>query len=276
LAELEGRTAVLREARQDEHAITLIVETFRMEGGVRGELTLRRPDGAVTVRQVPGLDCREVQSAMALIAAVMVDPLAGGGEPGDETAEGTGTSDRTTSGAASASPEWSWRFEQRMTAHTAIAPRLSWGQALGLMLTSESWSGRPSLALSAHVAHATTSQSAGSAELEWLAGQLVVCPVSARPSQAWELRACATFQLGRLRGIGFQTFERATKAIVWSSAGLELEGRLRLIGPLWAGLEGGLIFPFSRERFYLEPGQDLHQVPAWGLGLGAGLGLQFF
>lgn len=276
LTELEGRTSLLREARQDEHAITLIVETFRTQGGVRGQLTVRNPDGDLTVREVPGLDCREVQSAMALIAALMVDPLAGGAERAAvkrsrSTALPLASAGRTPHPAA-----WSWRLEQRFTAHTAIAPGLSAGQALGLMLTADGWSGQPSAGLSAHLSHATTSAPHGSAELEWTAGQLTLCPASLQPSPSWDWRACGAFQLGRLRGIGFRTVAPATKSIVWSSAGLEVQGRYRLLGPLWLGWEGRLNFPFSRESFYLDPGETLHAVPAWGVGFGVGLGLRFF
>lgn len=272
LAELEGRTSLLREARQDEHAITLIVETFRAQGGVRGQLTVRNPAGDLTVREVPGLDCREVQSAMALIAALMVDPLAGGAE----RAVVKTTRSPPPPPSASRGGGWSGRVEQHLTAHTAIAPKLSAGQALGVMLTADSWSYQPSVGLSAHLAHATTSAPHGSAELEWTAGELTLCPVSLQPTRSWDWRACGAFQLGRLRGIGFRTAAAATKSILWSSAGLELEGRYHLLGPLWLGWEGELNFPFSRESFYLDPGETLHAVPAWGLGFGVGLGLRFF
>jgi hypothetical protein len=276
LAELEGRTTLLREARQEEHAITLIVETFRTQGGVRGQLTVRKPDGDLTVREVPGLDCREVQSAMALIAALMVDPLADTGERAGLKTQHSAAAPRSESGSTSRAASWSWRLEQRLTARSAIAPRLTWGQSLGVMLTAEGWSAHPSLGLSAHVAHTTTSASAGSAELEWAAGQLALCPASIQPTESWDLRACGAFQLGRLRGIGFETVDPATKAIVWSGAALELEGRYRLLDRLWVGWEGAFTVPFSRERFYLEPSQTLHRVPAWGLSAGVGLGLLFF
>lgn len=276
LSELEGRTSLLREARQDEHAITLIVETFRTQGGVRGQLTVRNPDGDLTVREVPGLDCREVQSAMALIAALMVDPLAGGAERAPVKTSRPSPRPEPSEGRSARAAGWSWRLEQRLTAHTAIAPGLSEGQALGLMFTGDRWSARPSVGLSAHLAHATTSVTEGSAELEWTAGQLTLCPVSLQPTPSWDWRACGAFQLGRLRGIGFRTVARATKSILWSSAGVEVQGRYRLLGPLWLGWEGGLNFPFSRESFYLDPDETLHRVPAWGLGLGIGLGLRFF
>jgi len=271
LAELEGRTALLREAREDEHAATLIVATFRAPGGVRGQLTVRKPDGDLTVREVAGLDCREVESAMALIVALMMDPLAGGSErPGLKTLPLA-----TVHGPGLQPSPWSWRVEQRLTARTAIAPGLTWGQSLGAMLTRESVRPHPSAGLSLHLAHATTSVLHGSAELEWVAAQLTLCPAGLRPGDSWDLRACAAFQLGRLRGIGFHTFDPATKAILWSSAALELEGRYQLLGPAWLGWEGAFTIPFSRESFYVEPGQTLHSVPAWGVSFGLGFGLRF-
>ncbi|MES1188972.1 MAG: hypothetical protein ABUL60_34470 [Myxococcales bacterium] len=276
LAELEGRTSLLREAQQDEHAITLIVETFRVAGGVRGQLTVRHPDGSLTMREVPGLDCREVESAMALIAALMVDPLAGSAVRATVKAPRFSPPPLPAAGPPPPLATWSWRMEQRLTAHTAIAPQLTWGQAAGVMLTADGWSMQPSVGLSAHMAHATTRASAGSAELEWLAGELAVCPLSLQPGERWDWRACGAFQLGRLRGIGFHTFDPAEKSIMWSSAGVTLQGRYQVLGPLWLGWEGEFIFPFSRERFFLDPEETLHRVPWWGLGFGVGLGLRFF
>lgn len=276
LAELEGRTALLREARTDEHAITLIVETFRAETGVRGQLTVRKPDGQLTVREVPGQNCQEVESAMALIAALMVDPLAGTSE---RAAAGRPVEpSRRTPQAVPASSEaaWSFRVDQRLTARTAVAPRLTWGQALGVTLTGEASEARPSLGLSVQVADATTSGAHGSAELEWAAAQLTLCPIGVGPGKRWDFRACAALQLGRLRGIGFETASPAQRAIFWASAGVQLEGRYQLIGPLWLGWEGALALPFSRERFYLEPQETLHRVPWWALSFGFGAGLRFF
>lgn len=276
LAELASRTALLREARADEHAITLIVETFPVAGGVKGQLTVRKPDGDLTVREVPGLNCREVEAAMALIAALMVDPLAA-------------TSDRLSPRLGPAppppdlrqpvarTPDWGLMAEQRLTARTAVAPGLTWGQAVGVMLTRESSRLRPSAGLSAHIAQAMTAATPnGRAELEWAAAQLTLCPLGVRPDESWDLRVCGAFQLGRLQGHGVQTAAPATKSILWSSAALQLESRYRVLGPLWIGLEGAFTMPFSRERFYLEPQQTLHRVPAAGFGFGFGFGLRFF
>lgn len=271
LAELSDRTARLRKARTDEHAITLIVETFHSDAGVRGQLTVRKPDGDLTVREVPGVSCQEVEAAMALIAALMVDPLAG--QARHARIEPNFKPDAPPRPRP---PAWSFRAEQRLSARTAIAPVLSWGQALAILLTHEAGALKPSVGIAAELADATTSAPHGSADFALAAVQLAVCPLGLQPGDAWDLRACATAELGRLRGSGFATPAPASQAIVWSSAGIELEARYELLRPLWLGLEGGLTFPFSRERFYVLPNETLHQVPSWGLTLGVGLGLRFF
>ena len=278
LIELASRTNRLREAREGEHAITLIVETFRGQGGVRGQLTVRKPDGDLTVREVPGVDCAEVESGMALIAALMVDPLAGNAQrvkPLAPPAQPVRVAEPLTP-APHHESTWSMSVEQRLTARTAVAPGWTWGEGLGVMLTRESNRFRPSVALSVHRAHATVDEPLGSAELQWSAAQLALCPIAARPGEAWDLRACASFELGRLRGVGYRTANPAEKSILWTSVDLELAARYRVVGPLEVGLEGAFTLPFSRERFYLEPQPTLHQVPAWGVSVGLGAGVRFF
>jgi hypothetical protein len=276
LAELSARTTLLRESQADEHAITLIVETFPAPTGVRGQLTVRKPDGDLSVREVPGQNCEEVQSAMALIAALMVDPLAAGGEALSQSPSPRPAAPGPDVSPIRAEADWSLRVEQRLTARTAIAPDLTWGQGFAGMLTWETSGVRPSLGLSAQIARATTSAPQGRAELDWAASQLSICPLGFAPNRAWDFRTCAVLQVGRLRGVGFQTQNPATKSIIWSSAGLELQARYSMVGPLWLGGEGALTLPFSRERFYFDPDHTLHRVPAWGLSFGLGSGLHFF
>ena len=270
LAELTDRTTRLRKARTDEHAITLIVETFRREGGVRGQLTVRKPDGDLTVREVPGVSCQEVEAAMALIAALMVDPLAG--QRRNKRPEPDSQPDLALPPKLAA---WSLRAEHRFRGRTATTPNLAWGQALGAMLTYEAGATKPSVALVAEQTDGTATGQSGSADLELAVARLAICPLGLQ-SGDWDVRACATAELGRLRGSGFATAAPASKAIVWSSAGFDLQARYELLRPLWVGLEGGFTFPFTRERFYVDPGETLHRVPRWGLGFGAGLGLRFF
>lgn len=267
-SELKSRTALLRDAVRGEHAITFIVETFREREGVRGQLTVRKPGGELSVREVPGASCEEVESAMALIAALMVDPLATGSPRPPRRPE--------AAPEPKPAPAYGWRVEHRLIGQSAVAPQVAWGQAGQLMVTREASAWRPSLALSAHVARATTSAPSGSAELEWAVAQLSVCPLGVQPSARWDLRACAALQLGRLRGTGFETASPASTSVFWSAAGLQLEARWELLEPLWVGWEGALTFPFTRERFFLEPEETLHRIPFLAGSFGLGVGLRIF
>lgn len=271
LAELEWRTARLRRARGGEHALTLIVETFRSASGVRGELTARRPDGTITAREVPAATCAEVQAAIALIAALMVDPLAG--QP--RRMRPVAAPSLPPSSAVDAAT-WSLGGESQVLARTAAAPSLSWGQALGVVLVRVADGWTPSVGLSARFGQAVATGQTGSAELTWTLASLALCPLGWQTPATWDLRACAVAELGRLRGAGFGTEQPASRSILWASAGPAVAARYALLGPLWLNAQAELNFPFSRERFYLEPGETLHQVPAWGATFGAGLGLRFF
>lgn len=280
--ELRRRTSRLRPAQEGEHAILFVVETFENPGGVRGRLTMRTVSGVTTVREVPGSACHEVESAMALIAALTVDPLAGSAERAQAAPAPTPplpaveTSEPHDVPAAPQQSNWSIRIDPSVTLRTAIAPHLAWGGALAVMVTRERAKFLPSFGLSAHYSQATAQRPAGSADLQWVAAQLLLCPGGIRPGESWDFRACASFQAGRLRGIGIDTADPATKAIFWASAGAELQGRVKLLGPLWLGLEATAELPFSRERFYIEPGQTLHRVPWWGASFGLGVGVLFY
>ncbi len=268
LAELRSRTSRLRPAREGEHATMLIVEMMREQGGVHGALTVRKSNGDLLTREVPGPNCQEVTSAMALIAALMVDPLAA---MSDAVAPPPPLPPPPPARRA-----WSLRADVRLTARTAVAPGLAWGESLGATGTWEAQRFRPSLKLSAHRARGTASRASGSAELRWSAAEIALCPWGAQPGERWDVHACAVFQLGSLRGRGYQTLNPAEKSIIWSAAGVELEGRVKLVGPLWAGLDAAIVRPFTHESFYLEPADTLFRVPKWGYGFGAGLGLLFF
>lgn len=289
LAELRSRTAHLRPAKDGEFATTLIAELLGEAAGVRGRLTVRKLNGELLTREVPGRTCQEVVSAMALIAALMVDPLALTSDGPSAAPEAPPPSAPSASPspapstappppvASNRAPERRWAFgvEQRLTARTAVAPELAWGEAVSLMLLWQGSSFRPSLELSAHRARATASRSFGSAELNWTAAQLTLCPWGTQPGPRWDVRACAQLQVGRLLGTGYATRNPAEGTIFWSSAGLQLEARTRLLGPLWLGLDAGALRPFSRESFYLAPTQTLHRIPSWGFNFGGGVGLLF-
>lgn len=233
---------------------------------------MHRPGARPIVREVPGASCDEVISAMALIAALMVDPLAGSAPP-RPTWPPKGEESRP---AARREPAFAGQIEHRLSARTAVAPKLALGQTLAVALISEASSLRPSLGLSLSTARGTRTVTNGSAEFDWVAGRLALCPVGLGSARLWDLRFCAGVELGRLRGTGYATAAPASKSILWSSAAALLDAQRRLLGPLWLGGEAGLTFPWTREHFYLDPQTNLHRIPAWGVTGAIGLAFHFF
>lgn len=310
--EVLKRTERLRLAETGEAALGLSVELRPTTEGIAGRLTLRETDGHVSVREVPGRGCDEVLSAMALIAALTVDPLA---RPDREIPIASRQRHVKASNASKpappkreppkrvmprpapppapprqepaepSSPERAnangglgFGVGQRVTVQTAVMP----GATLGLGAHAELTVMGPSL-LSPRIRlsgifsqSGDISASEGRARFDWVTARLQGCPVRFGFGQSWNIRPCAYFDAGRLRGEGFVIEPRREKSVFWTAAGVELSGDVRLFGPLTLGAEAGLLLPFRRDRFLFDPDTDLHEVPAAGFSGGVGLGLFFF
>lgn len=76
LGSLRARSLRIRVASRDERARVLVIRLTMRGPRAEGRLILRAEDGSVTERLVAGDTCGEVATAVALVAAVIVDPLA--------------------------------------------------------------------------------------------------------------------------------------------------------------------------------------------------------
>lgn len=302
------RTDRLRLADAGEAALVLNVELAPAAQGIQGRLTLRETDGHVSEREVPGGDCEEVLSAMALIAALTVDPLARPDRevpiasrqrhpkeseppkpappkrepprrvmPKREPAPAE-TAEQPAAPPVSAKRGIGFGVGQRVTVQTGVMP----GATFGLGAHADLVVRGPSLLSPRFRLSGIFSRSGdinadgGRATFDWLTARLEGCPVRFGFDSFWNIRPCVYLDAGRLRGEGFDIEPHRQKSVFWTAAGLELSGELRLFGPLALGAEAGLLLPFRRDRFYFDPDTDLHEVPAAGFSAAAGLGLLFF
>jgi len=303
--EILKRTERLRPAEAGEPALTFLVNVTRDAQGTHGQLAIREIDGTLSLRDVPGDDCPEVLSAMALIAALTVDPLARSDRevpvaarrrrvappaaalsaskiraqepspapapPLDEAARRPGPGLRFGAGA-------------RVNAHGAVMPDIAWG--LGAHL-SVAGAGNGSfsplvragviLARKGEIDVALPSGATARAEFEWVTARVELCPLRFGAEAAVTLRPCVFFDAGRLKGSGADIEPSRDKAVFWVASGAELALEARLVGPVTAGAELGLVLPFRRDRFlFLASETVVHEIPAAGLSAGLGLGLHFF
>jgi len=100
MAAVRARAPRARLARSDEPARVFQIDIEQGAKGTRARLTIREPSGQRTVRDLETKDCREAVDALALIAALAVDPQA----VAASTANAQRGTESKSSGAAPPSP----------------------------------------------------------------------------------------------------------------------------------------------------------------------------
>jgi hypothetical protein len=279
--QVRRRTARLRLAVDVRDALRFRIELRPAAQGVEGSLAVRESDGRLTTREVPGADCHEVLSAMALIAALMVDPfasLAPAAElPAPEPEPEPSRSEPPR--PVSVPSAWSYAAGEHFVGETAAAPGLSVGTAVHVSM-ARSFGGmlEPSVRLAALVTRGDSPVYAQGGQAAFLLTvlRLSACPIRWPADDRFRLRPCAVVDVGRLRGAGSGILDSRTQTIAWTAAGAEAELEAVLVGPLRFDADLGVFFPFSRNGFYFVPEPNVHRIPVVGLSFGVGLSLRFF
>jgi hypothetical protein len=86
------RTDRVRRAAEGEPARAFVVNITRDTNAIRGALSIAALDGSVSKREVMGESCDEVVSALALITALAIDPLASTAPESSPTVAGPSSS----------------------------------------------------------------------------------------------------------------------------------------------------------------------------------------
>jgi hypothetical protein len=284
--QLQRRTTHLRAANAVEPALTLFVSLTSTQAGVQGHLRIQNVDGSGSSREVPGLDCHEVLSAMALIAALIVDPFALTTPelPPPPAAESAQPAEPSPPDTPPVRAGWSFGIGHRLNVNDGILPGLGWGQSVFAQADLPiSGIFRPGVRLAGHLAHAIEETelrpSLGLGAFEWRAARLSLCPLLWAPERSVRLRPCFFADAGQLRASGSETLSNQKADVFWAAAGSELELEVTLVGPLTLGAEVGFMLPLvPRHWFYFLPnldGSEVHRISS-GLSAGLGLGLRFF
>jgi hypothetical protein len=263
--------------------VTLSIESGRVVGRIR----IDGPAGAVATRVIAGQTCGGVVSALALVAALAVDPLAGdlpAASP-PPAPPALPVAPKPAPIAIPAEGEHAGRASRR---RAVVAVGLDGGAVLGLFpklaptasVFAEARHERGSpLSPSARLSFsgAVSSQVVappGSAKFRWLAAALDGCPFDLRLLPALHATPCAFMEIGVLRGSGAGVVTPEVESRRWLALGGS--GRLSwLLGHFFVEAQGRLEAPLARDTFVLAvPGRVVvHSVPAiiGGFGLGAGI-----
>lgn len=275
--------------------------TFTVQVDSRGgTMTIREPDGAHSTRDVPAENCRDAVAALAVIAALVLDPEADTSElptgilppvdapsatpvpPNRQPARRTQGSPASSAPASphevrSSRAEAKWRVGMGVallaTDTVAPDPVLSAMPFVDLALDTINLLA-PSVRLGVTRAKSgVLSTSKGDAQLTWTAVRATACPIRWPSEGAAWLRPCGSMDLGRLSGTGRHTVDPATEFGLWWALGTTMRAGLDLFDTLRVELEGGAIFPLTRDRFYFDPDITAHEVPAAGFTGAIGVGV---
>jgi hypothetical protein len=267
--------------------------------GTVGEVTIVDPSGQKSHRRVEGA-CNDVVSALALIAAVALDPLASTAA-GASAAPSAAASSSSSSAApppppsASAAPEppkpepsatsrpaenpppsppsehssthvWAWSIGVHAGLTAGVAPPLLVSVPLFVDISRRTESPfAPAFRLRA-VRSNSGSGNAGvpNADFTWTLGTLDACPLGlpGSPDARFRLVPCVRFEVGLLEAQGLGVTPTRSSARPWVAGGGAARASLWVVGGLFLEVEGGLVVPLLQDRFFVEPNTTLHVTPA--------------
>jgi hypothetical protein len=87
---------------------------------------------------------------------------------------------------------------------------------------------------------------------------------------------CLRAEAGILEAVGVHVEPSSDALRFWLSLAPVARLRWAALGPLLFEIEGGLVFPITRDRFFVEPVSADFRPPIVGLSAGVGAGVSFW
>jgi len=266
-AEVTSRTSELSLGPATDETPVLFVRAWKVDGVVRGDLTLRTSRGEMLPpRGVVGRTCEEVTSALALALVLALEEGAlesSAPEPDDE---------RST--APSLRRDERPRIETSMGARGILAHVD--GLATGVGIYSEvrppNLAGRLSFRLEAATWRRTVARSVGEAELTWLLLRAQLC---LRPVTTLALSLCGLVDGGAFTASATQARNPLSYSAPWAGAGLAVNAAWNLSRTLGIEAEAGGLAPFVSDELVLRPNVLMFATPAVVTWVGIGPVLHF-
>jgi hypothetical protein len=291
-ADVARRTPRARFATAGEPArTTFVVEVIRVGKTYRGRM-LRMGRGPAAARSIADASCAELVSALALMMALAIDPLA---DTSPSPAPPPTPASRETAAPPPAAPppaapippvalpppppaptaaRWRLGTSAQLGAR-GVAPVAHLGAALDIELARDGGAALIGPALRAGAqrwARASVSGDAASASFSWTTGRLSGCPVGWRALAWLALHPCIGIEVGALHAAdasGLEPEEATRLWLAWS-----LTGRVQLLAHelLWVETEAGVVQPLTRDRFVVAPDAEIYEPPllSWTAALGVG------
>jgi hypothetical protein len=285
LRDLLARDARVRAAAPGERAPVLVVTvTSGARQTVRGHLVVEDVDGTVSRRDVDGDGCESVLGALALMAAIAVDPTA----PlhGDDVPKTTPPAPATVEAGVEAKDQvapspgpvatsgFRLGFVGGAGATTGTAPSVAWMIPVSAEIA---WGRDASVSplFRAGFEHSDSGQDAatgGDARFVRNAGTLDLC-ASVPVGGAVRLLPCVHAEGGAMSATGSNIQPALSDTRPWVGLGALGAVRYLVLSPLFVELSLGVRFPLVRDRFFFEPDTTVFRPPVAAGFAGGSLGI---
>jgi hypothetical protein len=271
----------------------------------RGQLTVRRDGVDEGAREVRAETCSDVAEALALVAALAIDPnsLIGapppaGAPPGSPATSPPAAAAAPPVQAAPSPPPASRGSTQKqnkseensrspsvphklylgadLAMATGISPETLVGASPRVGWRAESTS-LLAPSLSVGVLHATSGAlpiPVGAASLAWTVGQIDGCALSWPPGPV-RVVGCLRAEGGALTASGSDITPPQTHTRAWFAVGPLARGEWALLPTLFLTAEAAGMVHLTADRFFFRPDVTIRTVPVLGMEGSAGLGIHF-
>ncbi len=292
--EVLARAPRARAAGPAERARALIARVKPGGGhGYDGVLIVRDTGGTTTERAVHAPSCDELVTALAVIAAMVIDPMTA--KTGAIDA-GSALADATTDGAEPAdagvapepvpvpapapepAPEPVRREAWEISAGAGVgviggsAPTLFFSVPV-FFEVSRNGAGLVDPAFRMRFERTATAASESGAFTR-TGGSVDFCPIALR-ARSLRAQPCARVELAALAVSGRKVEPIRSNLRPWFTLGPVARVRLELGSPVFVELEGALLLALVRDRFFVEPGTLIYRAPLVGATTAFAVGLGF-
>ncbi len=309
--EVGARTALVNQSSGRETRLFVVTVT-EASGQTRGSLQIWTHDGSVVTREVSGENCAEVASALALITALAIDPLASTGVRPQLSPAATSTPSASTAGEPGSAPTRTpptepnvpppavaglggtggyrrpiaFRLAAGLDATTllGVAPVPAFG-ALGFLELAPdgAWQVWPVFRLALGYAATAAPYRRAGAEWQWYWARVDACPVRFAPRrQSFRLGYCLGVEAGAIASQASRLAHVRRAPRLWLAPGLAARLGWEFPSGLLLELGAGLNFPLTRYSYsYLddtlhpENATHVHRIPPLEATGTAGVGYVF-
>jgi hypothetical protein len=282
--QVAARTQRVRLADSSEHAIVLIVSVRDVRGGLAGRLVLRGDEGVTSAREVKAASCDQVVAALAIMAALAIDPDASTAplpkppvvtpRPPPPKPVVRVPARTTLRPAASLRSRWKGGVSLAVLGGVFDEPVASVRPFVELAREGHSAFGY-ALRLSAARFRSSTSRAEGTGEFALSSGRLEACPGHVRAFSPLWISTCLALDAGWLAARGADVTPRQSVSRGWAAGGEITRIELRLFDALALEASGEVFFPFVRDRFFVGSDATVLRTPAVVGGGTIGLGVFF-